>query len=112
MAALTVYQPSLHGAAVPLTAAAAGGDTFVNDGKTYLKVRNAHASAARTVTVDSTGTCNFGAASHAAHDAVASVAGPSEEELGPFPVEQFGTTCSVSYSDSAADLTVAAVRRG
>lgn len=111
MAALTPVAPALTGTPSTPAAAAPGGDTFVNDGKTYLRVTNAHAASARTVTVDAPGTCNFGVAAHAGHDSVSSVAALTTEEIGPFPVAQFSETCSVTYSDSAADLTVAVIRR-
>lgn len=111
MAALTVVQPSLTGAVATPVAASAGGDTFANDGKVYLRVKNAHATLPRTVTVDAPGTCDFGAAAHAAHDSVRVVAALTEVEIGPFPVDQFSATGAVSYSDSAADLSVSAVRK-
>ena len=38
MAALTPIAPALTGTPSTPAAAAAGGDTFVNDGKTYLRV--------------------------------------------------------------------------
>jgi len=111
MAALTVATPSITGGVSTPVAAASGGDTFTNDGRTYLRVTNAHGSAARTVTVDAPGTCNFRVTAHAGHDSVTTVAAGTTRDIGPFQVDQFSETCSVTYSDSAADLTVAAVRR-
>jgi hypothetical protein len=111
MAELTVSQPSITGGVSTPATAASGGDTFANDGRTYLRVTNAHGSAARTITVDAPGTCNFGVTAHAGHDSVSSVAALTTEEIGPFPVDQFSTTCSVTYSDSAANVTVAVIRR-
>lgn len=111
MAALTIAQPSLTGGVATPVAAASGGDTFVNDGRTYLRVTNAHADTARTVTVDSPNTCSFNVTAHAGHDSVTSVAAQTTREIGPFPVDRFSGTCSVTYSDSAADLTVSVIRR-
>jgi len=111
MAALTPAQPSLTGTVSTPAAAASGGDTFVNDGRTYLRVTNGHATDPRTVTVDAPGTCNFGVSAHAGHDSVTVVAALTTRDIGPFPVNQFSESCAVTYSNSAADLTVAAIRR-
>ncbi len=109
MAAITVVQPSLTGAVSAAVACASGGDTVVNDGKVRLRVTNAHATLPRTVTVDSPGTCNFSVAAHAGHDSVTTIAALTTREIGPFPVDRFGTSLAVTYSDSAADLSIAAV---
>lgn len=111
MAALTVVTPALTGTVSAAVAAAAGGDTFANDGRVFLRVTNAHATLPRTVTVDAPGTCNFGTSAHAGHDSVTTVAALTTREIGPFPVDQFSSTGTVTYSDSAADLTIAAISR-
>lgn len=60
MALLTVSQISLAGIVAPTPAAAsAGGDTFVNNGQTFLVCNNASA-AAITVTIDSLVNCDEG----------------------------------------------------
>jgi len=107
MAALTVQKPSLAGAALTLAAAAAGGDTFPNSGKEVFVIANGHATLPRTVTFDAPGTCDFGLAANAAHDVAVAVTALTQRQFGPFPVARFGATVSVTYSDSAADLTVA-----
>ena len=108
MAALTVQRPSVAGVAQTMATAASGGDTVVNDGNVFLRVTNAHAANPRTVTIDSPNTCDFLLAANAAHDAVVVIAALTTKIIGPFPVGRFSSTLAVSYSDSAADLTIAA----
>lgn len=49
MAVLTVQQISRTGLDPALVAASAGGDTFPNAGRVFLRATNAHASATRAV---------------------------------------------------------------
>ena len=102
MAALTVQSASLAGTAVSLAAAGASGDTFTNDGNTVLVVDNA-SGASIDVTVDSPTLCNQGEA----HDVVVSVGAGAQKMIGPFPVDRFSTTVSVTYS-ATTSVTVAA----
>lgn len=111
MAALSVQRPSVAGVARTMAACAAGGDSFVNSGREFLHVTNAHATLARTVTVDSPGTCSFAVAANAAHDAVVSIAALTTKIIGPFPVDRFGETCAITYSDAAADLSIAVLSK-
>ena len=86
-------------------AAAVGPDTFVNDGRTYLHVKNTN-GATRTVTIDSTRSCDQGFD----HDvAVVIPATTGDELIGPFPTARFGTTCTVTYS-AVTGVTVAAFK--
>jgi hypothetical protein len=113
MAILTVQRPGIGGATLTLTAAASGGDSFRNTGVESFEITNAHASASRTVTFDSPGTCSFGLSANAAHDAVITVAAMTTKIIGPFPTGRFNDTngrVQVTYSDSAADLSVAVVK--
>jgi len=115
MAILAVQKPVLAGATLSLAAAAAGGDSFPNTGVEYFQILNSHATLPRTVTFDSPGTCNFGLAANAAHDMAVVVPGVSGAPanrvvIGPFPVGRFNdgnSRVQVTYSDAAADLTVA-----
>lgn len=89
----------------------AGGDTFTNDGKTFLHLKNTDASPS-TVTVaaavSSTEKPGFGTLSKA--DAQVVVAATNGEEfLGPFPSSAFGPNPSIAYSSVTA-LTVAVLR--
>lgn len=102
MAALTVQQINLSGVALTANSAAAGGDTFANDGRTYFKAINGDASPT-TITFDATQTIT--SAALAVADNAVSVAASADKIIGPFPVETFGATVSVSYS-SVTSLTV------
>lgn len=103
MAILAVQKPGLAGAAPTFAAAAAGGDSFPNDGQTLLHVKNGH-TAAQTVTADAVSACSFGFD----HDAAVSVPAGGERVVGPFPQGRFGTSVALTYSGVTA-LTVAAI---
>ncbi len=114
MATLAVYDAAESGG-ITFTAAASGGDVFPNDGKTVLVILNVNASLARTVTITAQDTSafapGFGAVTKA--DATEAVEGPSVDVMGPFPTTAYNTASGqavVTYTDAAADLTVAAVR--
>lgn len=107
MANLNAQKMSLAGLTPTFTAAAAGGDTFTNDGNMYLRVKNAH-TAAQTVTVKAQKTCNHGTV----HDAVVSVATGGESVIGPFPIDRFNNpngVITVTYGSVTA-LTVAVIQ--
>ncbi len=110
MATLTVQQLVRTGLNPSLAAAAAGGDAFPNNGRTFLRVKNGHADAARTVTVAS----QLGAASipQGAVKADVAVVVPAQGErwIGPLDPGSFNDANGrvvFTYS-SEADLTVAA----
>ncbi len=114
MATLTV-QDSPEAGGVSFTAAASGGDVFANDGKTILLILNVNAGSPRTITVTAQDTTayapGFGAVTKA--DATEAVEAATLDSMGPFPTTAFNNASGqavVTYSDSAADLTVAAVR--
>jgi hypothetical protein len=114
MATLVAANPSLTGGDATLVSASPTGDQFQNSGTEVLRVRNVHATAPRTITVDSPGTCSFGLAANAAHDAVIVVAANTEELIGPFPTGRFNTSAGmvvITYSDAAADLKVGVTKR-
>lgn len=94
MANLAVVKMTLAGTAPALVAAGAGGDTFDNDGNTLFEVRNAGGGAV-TVTINATTPCNHGFD----HDVAVSVpATTGVRVIGPFPVNRFGRSVSVTYS--------------
>ncbi len=109
MATLAVQNTTKLGAAVTMNAAAAGGDTFLNDGRTVIIVRNAHAANPRTVTITPAGEVEGVAVDPIALVVVAL----TQAVLGPFPPRyvnnQFGQA-AITYSDSAADVTVGLLR--
>jgi hypothetical protein len=99
-------QPDLDG---DLDAAASGGDTAEVGPGHFLLVLNSHASETRTVTIDTPGTVD----GHAIAQATLVV---TTENYGIIPLTTLfrGTTgrASITYSDSAADITVAVYKLG
>lgn len=104
MAELTVQVIAQAGLNPSYGAAAAGGDTFENDGKTYLHVKNGGAGSI-TVTVDADKNCDQGFD----HNASVAVPAGGERIIGPFPLHQYPAKPSVTYS-GVTSVTVAAVR--
>lgn len=107
MAALTVQSLS-GGAAIAMSSAAGGGDTFANTGIERLMVVNGGGGAI-TVTIDSPGQCNFGTSANAAHDLAVSVAAGATKILPALPTNQYGETAAITYS-GVVSVTVAAIR--
>jgi hypothetical protein len=104
MAELTIQNTSLGGIAPTFAAADAAGDSFENDGRTVIHVKNASAGAI-TATIDSAALCNHGFD----HDISVSVPAGGERMIGPFPRVRFGSPAQVGYS-AVASVSVAAVR--
>lgn len=110
MAVLSVLQPDLNGEDLAPVAAANGGDTFPNDGRTVLYVKY-DGVATPTVTVPAQSACSFGV-TDVAHDSVTTFAAADEKKIGPFPTKRFSKAdgaCDVVYSDEA-DITIRAER--
>lgn len=103
MAAYTVQQASLTGLNASFVAVSAS-DTFVNDGRTYLHVKNQNASTCN-VGVDSVTLCNYGSD----HNLAIAIPTTAERVIGPFDPNRFGTTVTVTY-DVTASVTAAAVK--
>lgn len=106
MADLTVQQLALAGVTPTFGAAAAGGDTFTNSGRTFLVVKNGGASSV-DVTANSVTPCNQGFD----HDQAIAVAAGAEKWIGPFPKTRFNDATGkvgVTYS-GVTSVTVAAV---
>jgi hypothetical protein len=109
MATLSVETIVDSGLAATYNAAAAGGDTFVNDGseRQFIHVKNANGAATRTVTVaPSTATTTkpgFGTVTRGNISVIVPISG--ERFIGPFPELAFGDP-DIQYS-SEADVTVA-----
>jgi len=85
------------------------GDTFANDGRTFLHVKNANAAAC-TVTINSIRACDQGQD----HDVVVVVAATTGDEMiGPFDPARFnnssGNVTVTTYSVTAS-VQVAAIR--
>lgn len=106
MAVLTVQDVTAAGLTPSYVAASAGGDTFANNGRVMLHVKNGSASSI-TVTIVSARTCNFGYQ----HDIQVTVPASSEKMIGPFPPERFNNDSGmvqVNYS-AVTSVTVAAL---
>lgn len=106
MADLTIQKINQTGIAPSFVAASSVGDTFANDGKTFLHVKNGGASPI-TVTIDSVAPCNYGFD----HDVQVTVGAGAEQIIGPFETYRFNTDGKVSVSYSGVtSVTVAAFR--
>lgn len=107
MAELTVQQIDRDGTTPSFSNAAGGGDTFDNDGKTYLHVKNGGAGSI-TVTINSQKQCDQGFD----HDLTVNINAGAEALIGPFPPDRFNDDngeVNVSYSGTTS-VTVAAFR--
>lgn len=107
MAELTVQIIARTGLEPTFAAAAAGGDTFVNDGRTFLWVKNADVDA-MNVTINSLDNCDQGFD----HDPAVEVTNAEERLIGPFPTGRFNDSSgqvSVTYDDETS-VTVAVVK--
>lgn len=107
MAELTVQKTALNGLDPTYTAASATGDTFVNDGRTFLHIKNADV-ASKTVTIDSKTPCSYG---HD-HDIIVTVPAGDERVAGPFPNQRFNDVdnkVNITY-DAVTSLTIAAIK--
>lgn len=107
MAQLTVQKSVPAGLNPTYDAAAAGGDTFLNDGMTVLHVKNGGGSSIN-VTINSVTACDQGFD----HDIVVAVPNGGERLIGPLPTGRFNDTgglASVSYS-AVTSVTVAAIQ--
>lgn len=103
MTAFASQKASRTGLAPAFSAAAAGGDTFKNTGRTVLRVKNGGGGPV-TVTVQAATACNHGVE----HDSVSVVAAAGDVTIGPFPVNQFGSNPTVNYS-GVVTVTVAVI---
>lgn len=106
MAVLTVQDVTAAGITPDYVAASATGDSFPNNGRVMLHVKNG-GTAAIDVTIISAKTCNFGFQ----HNITVSVPASGEKMIGPFPPERFNNDqgqVQVNYS-AVTSVTVAAL---
>jgi hypothetical protein len=104
--ALTLYEISRAGDSKAYAAADATGNTLAgNDGRVFLHFKNTNA-AVRNVTVAAAAPCNRGTLHNAGPVTIAATTG--DQMIGPFPVDWFGGTLTITY-DAATNLTVAAL---
>lgn len=107
MALLTVQEISRAGLVATAAAAAGGGDTFPNDGRTFLRVINGGGS---SITVTITTTATLGG--EAVADTAVAVANGVTRDIGPFPPAIYNNDSgqvAVGYS-GVTTVTVAAIR--
>ena len=109
MATLTLNEITRDGTLYAVVAAAAAGDQFGNDGRTFLAAYNEHVSADRTVSVDIQKDVD-------GQDPPSKevVVGAGETRLiGPLPTGIYNDAngrVQITYSDSAADVYVGAFK--
>jgi len=106
MAALAVQTMTTAGLSVSYVAADSTGDSFVNNGKTFIHVKNGGGSSI-DVTVNSVTPCDQGFD----HNAIVAVPASGEKMIGPFLQTRFNSCdgkTSVTYS-AVTSVTVAAV---
>lgn len=108
MAALATSDITLAGTEQVLVAAAAGGDTIEARDDLILVVKNSHASAVRTITIDSIRPSDYGT------DVNPAIVVPALKTyfIKVDDVNRFRNSATgrvgITYSDAAADLTVGA----
>ncbi len=91
-------------------AADVGGDTFDNDGRTVLHIKNGGGGPLTvTVTAESATTRKPGYGQLTKANAETAVAAAGEEFLGPFPTIAFGVVGAITYS-GVTSLTLAVLR--
>lgn len=101
MAVLTPLLPSLAGVVSSDAAAAAGGDSFPNDGRTVLYVRNAGGGALNVVAA-AVAPCEYGTT----HNNTVSCVNGQTTIIGPFPVQRFGESVALTYPGGVTSLFV------
>lgn len=105
---LTVQDIVNTGLAPAYSSAASGGNQFVNDGKTFLHIKNTNA-AVRAITVTTPVTIQ-GLAVGDVNVSIPATTG--DKMIGPFPTSYFnysGALTKVDFS-AVADVTIAAIR--
>jgi hypothetical protein len=106
MADLTIQRLAQAGLKATYTTASAGGDTFSNDGNTWLHIKNGGASSI-TVTIDSKTPCNQGFD----HDLTITILAGEDKYSPRLEQSRFNDATgkvAVSYS-AATSVTVAAI---
>lgn len=106
MAARNLTKPSKTGTAAAMLAASAGGDSFPLSGGITVRVKNAHATLSRTITIVGQQRCNFGVL----HNATVTVPALDERVFEIAGSDQFRDAqgrVQLTYS-TEADLTLEA----
>lgn len=115
MAALSTQKPSAAGVPVTYAAAASGGDSFQNNGREMVHIKNgggAPITVTFTAGLSNANQCSFGV-SGVSHARVVTIGAASDELVGPFSRDQFNDqadnlTCRMTYS-AVTTVTVAVI---
>lgn len=105
MALLTVQTIALTGLEMTYAAASVS-DTFPNNGRTFLHIKNGDGSD-HTATINSLVDCNQGFD----HDPAVVVTAGEERMIGPFPMNRFNNASGLATVtlDAATSMTVAVI---
>jgi len=106
---IAATQITRDGVFVSETSGAADGHSFQNTGRTFLLIRNAHATQARTITIQTPQTV----LGLAVAELVVTIAATLSRLIGPFPTATFnqsGGLVYVDYSDVGADVKISVYR--
>lgn len=111
MATLTVQKPAATPVDISYAACAAGGDKFLNDGKTQIHIKNASAGAITvtfTAGASNANTCNFGVTG-TAHQRQEVIPAGANRLIGFFDKDRYNDTdgyVNMTYS-GVTTLTIA-----
>ncbi len=110
MAALAQQDAALTGLNIVFSAADVAGDTFANNGKMLLVLRNTSGTGDLDVRVDDSLTGTPEGASAFDPDVQFSAVDGAITIAGPFPTNRFDNPCEVTYPTGVTGLEVAVVR--
>lgn len=115
MATLTVQTSDFDGVVPVYNVADVAGDEFLNDGNTFIYVKNGVTAVNITVTAQTTTANKSGFGDITVTDTVVNVADGAETIIGPFPQVRFNDKATgrveLSYDD-ASNVTLAVVSIG
>lgn len=112
MATLTVQDITEAGLDATYSAASATGDTFSNDssGRVFVHAKNGSASEVTiTVAPEDANKEVPGYGEMTKPDISVAIAASGDQFIGPFPIQAFGATPDIQYSDETS-VTLAAMR--
>jgi hypothetical protein len=90
------------------TADVVNGNTYANDDHAFVTVRNAHATVAKTLTVSFPNTVDGQSIS----PKVYSIPATLTHDVGPFPVQYYGTSVLINGESTDIKLTVRRLASG
>jgi hypothetical protein len=85
MAELVVQKVTLTGTKPNYVPVDLNGDFFINDGETFLHIKNTSTTLQSTVTIQAKSPCSHGSY----HDIVVSIPAGEERQFGPLPTDRF-----------------------